>query len=584
MNWELEWIAGRFSFAQLGIGHLQRVRTNQGRDVVSFRHCDPAALSASPLLPAFTDVRIYRDSGLWFSGIATELPAVGTANAEAQDYRIGGPWWHLESIVYQQPWNVASDPENSESSLVQTLRSHVVLGQGPDGMPRTLYQQLVDVLSYAIAAGAPLTHALDEESLSQTLPPDECRDLSCAEAIQRLLRWVPDARLWFDYGEEIPVLHCVRSADAPKLILSLSDSLQSLSITPRHDLQLAAVAIKYERTHSGGGRVWRTLEVDRYPANSLENRARVLVLTVELAGSRSQFLSQKIVTRPVSLGEISWWQRHLPALASVPSEDLQLLSFSRNSALPRELLEGGIADWMNVEAESDVARATIAYAANGTSVSAQEVAVRFTATDATTRTYAQLASFVAEEASPIGLARAIQESLARCPYEGTLRLVDGEVRPLCIGAVLRIVGGQEAWEEMDSPIQECREDVDGGTVTLRFGPPIHLGFDQLIQMTRMNRGREAPRATYVRASGEGAEGRIEQPSVGAVGNTHVGSTVYGRILLAHGEDSTRQISLDANLIGGTGLVLQPREEYVVEDGVLCKRLAIASQPYALENS
>jgi hypothetical protein len=555
---------------------------NQGRDTVAFRHGSGDALTAAPAFAAFESVRIFRDGNPWFSGIITGLPAAGTAAGEGQNYVVSGPWWYLENTIYQQAWNVVADPSSGESTLETTWKSHLILGQNVSGGTLTLRQQLVDILDYAIAAGAPMDYQLAESGLDFQFPMDECRDLGCAEALQRVLRWAPSFRLWFDYSEEIPVLHCTGCAGGTPWNLSLSDGVESLAVAPQHGLQLVGVAVKYERIHRSNGHVWRTLEVDRYPQNISETQPRVLVLTVELAGSRSQHISQKITARTVDASSARWWKLHLPALANIPDEDLEILSHGRSSTLPRELVDGCIADWMAVEAETDVVRATVAYAAGGAIITSQEVAVRLVATDATTRTYGHLASFDGGEDSPVGLAQSLHEGFSSCPYAGSLRLVDPEVRDISMGSPLNIAGGQTAWATMGAEIQECVEEVDTGTVRLRFGPPGHLGLQQLVQLTRMNRGREAPAAAGIRGGGDGSAGSIEQPSRTPVENSHVGATVYAKILLANGEDGTRQISLDADLLPTPGLVLRPREEFVAENGILRKRLAIASQPYPVE--
>jgi hypothetical protein len=581
VSWTIHWGEGEQTFAALGLCRLRRRRLNQGRDTVTFRQESATALTAPLAIEPFTTVHICKEGSTWFSGKLIGLPAFGSVEEEAGNYQIGGPWWDLENIVYQQPWSLAKDPENSESELVTAWKSHIVLGQGATGDRLTIREQLLQILDYAVDSGAALSYALPTGTLAGTFPLDECRDLSCAEAIQRVLRWAPAVRSWFDYSEEIPVLHFTDRSTAPSFFVSMAaESLQQLSIAPRPDLQLQTVAIKYERTHRAGRKVWQTLQVDRYPADGEENSPRALVLTVELEGSSSQYVTQKISTEAVALNSTLWWKRHLPALEDV--ENLQLLSVSRDSTLPRELLTGCISDWMSIDCESDVARATIAYEKEGIFVASQDVAVRFLATDGQTATYSRLSSYAPEEEAPEGLAQTFFESLSACPYEGVLRLVANEVPAVPMGALLQITGGQSAWASMGAEIQECEEDVDGGIAELRFGPPAHLGLKQLIQLARANRRRIAPSGTLIRLNGEGSSGKIEQPSHTASANSHSGGTVYGRIVIGQAEESGSQILLDAAAIEMAGLSLQPREEFVVENGILKRRLAIASQPYVVE--
>jgi hypothetical protein len=240
---------------------------------------------------------------------------------------------------------------------------------------------------------------------------------------------------------------------------------------------------------------------------------------------------------------------------------------------------GGIADWMDVAVETDIVRATLAYEDGATGVAQQDVAVKIKVTDAVSQTYARLSSFTDAEESPTGLAQAIYESFSNLTFEGTLKILGEEIALIPMGARLNLTGGNTLWESMDAQIQECIEHLDRGSLRLRFGPPKHLGLKDLIQLSRVNRRREAPRSTYIRTNGEGSDEHIEQARETPGENTHTGMTTYSHLLLADGTDDTRQIVLDTRQIGLTGLVLRPREEDICENGILKKRLTLASQPY-----
>ncbi|MDR3117371.1 MAG: hypothetical protein LBT98_02265 [Puniceicoccales bacterium] len=575
MDWTLICQGIAHPLAYHAIGQLRRIRRNQGLDEVILRRGGPEG----PLpFPALAPVQILRDGVFWFSGVALQPPAAAGAGTGFAECRIVGPWWHLDSIVYQQGWNLPADPDDPASGLVVGQRSHLILGQSLLGQPLTLREQLIHILDYAIAAGAPFAHALGAEELAQTFPFDECKDLSCAEALRRVLRWVPDARLWFDYAEETPTLHLTRRAAAVAKTFPCGE-LHSLAVSARHDLNLQGVVLKYERLHRSGDLSWQSVETERFPSGVAENQPRVLVLTVELAGVRSHYLSQRVRTETIAPDSAAWWQGHLPALAQLPTNSLQILEHSRGSTLPRELVEGAIAGWMDVSVEADLARATIAYdGTDGTEVHSQEVAVPLRATDALSRTYSRLESFLGQEVAPQGLAQLLYECLSQVPYEGTLSWEDGAPRDISLAWSVNLSGGRTEWEEMGGEVQECEEEVESGRVTLRFGPPAQLGLDRLIRLARANRGRGTPRESYGRVSGQGED--LPLPELGPLGQGQLGAASYGKLLLTGGADAT--ISLDANSIERAGLVLQPREEDVVEDGVLKKRLSIASQPYAAD--
>jgi hypothetical protein len=577
MEWTLTYAGTTQTLAQWGVGDVRRQRINQGRDVLTFRHIAPQALTDGPVFAPLAPIQMCCDGTQWFLGVVTEIPSHGDGSDESKYYKVSGPWWYLETTIYQQPWAIAADPDDPDSPLTTAYKSHVILGQSAEGEVLSIGTQLTDIVDYALTCGIPIY--LADIDLPQTMPFDECKDLSCAEAIQRVLRWIPDATTWFDYGTSSPTLHIARRQDTPPFTRPVDASLHALSISPRYDLLLQGVAIKYERTHATNGRTWRTLETDRYPTNISEQQPRVLILTVELAGTQGQYISQAIVAEAINPAAVTWWRDHLPALASLDPGDITILSFSRNSTLPRELRDGGIADWMDVSVETDIVRATLAYQDGATGVAQQEVAVKIKATDAVSQTYARLSSFAGAEETPTGLAQVIYESFSDLTFEGTLQILGEEITHTPVGARLNLTGGDVSWETMNAQIQECTEHLDSGTSRLRLGPPKHLGLKDLIQLSRVNRRREAPRSMYIRTNGEGFDEHIDQAREMPGENTHTGTTTYSHLLLADGADNTKQIALDTRQIGLPGLVLQPREEDICENGILKKRLTLASQPY-----
>ncbi|MDR0428572.1 MAG: hypothetical protein LBG86_00875 [Puniceicoccales bacterium] len=577
LDWTLGYGDTVKTFSQWGICEVRRRRLNQGCDVLTFRHISSNALKDPPLFEAFHSITIFHGDERWFQGVITEIPVRGSGTDESHHYKVCGPWWQLETIIYQQPWKIVANPDEKDPILVNAHKSHIILGQSITGGMLTLSEQLNDIATYAINCGAPM--AIASIDMPQTIPFDECKDLSCAEAMERVLRWIPDVVVWFDYSTSPPTFHAERRFSLDVQSYAIGNSMELMAISPRYGLSLLGVAIKYEKTHSNNGHSWRTLAIDRYPEEISEQQPRVLTMTVELAGTRSQYILQSIVTQEIQPQNALWWCEHIPALASIDPSTISLISYGRSSSLPRELCSGGIADWMNVTVEDDVIWAIISYGDANTEISQQRVAIRIRATDALTRNYTQLSSYESEESTPSGLAQAIYESFAATTYEGTLQWVGDEIVAVAMGTRLNLVGGQIAWEKMDAEIQECTEDIDSGTVRLRFGPAVHLGMKDLVQLTRANRGREAPRSMYIRMSGEGSDEHINQPGDTPLQNGQTGMPSFGKILLKNSEDGTRKISLDTDGIPLSGLTIRPREEYVCADGNIMKRLTLASQPY-----
>lgn len=577
MSWTLTYQSQTKTLAEWGLCHLKRTCLNQGRDTVTFEEEDSESLTSVPKFSAWSTIEIYHNDTRWFVGTIVGTPAYGNGNRESKEYQVYGPWYALESLIYQQPWHIASDPTDPESTLIVTNKSHVILGQNLNGNIISISTQLADILSFAQNAGISINY--NSSTFNQVLPLDECKDISCAEALQRILRWIPDIVTWWDYATSTPTLYIRRRSELTSYSLALGPTISELRIVPRNDLQLAGVILKYERTHHSSGCTWRTLESDIYPTGTTDQTPRVLVMTIELEGSRSTYIKQTIETAAIYPSSATWWKSQLPALANINIADITIISSSRSSSLPNALVNGGIADWMNVQVENDTVSATISYPSGNDVIKEQNVSVNLKATDASSGTYTQLSSLISQESTPVGLAQMIYEGACFLPYEGRITMTQSEVDGPTIGRKLNITGGRSDWSTMDAQIQEIQESIDEGITTIRFGSATHLGIKDLIQLTRMNRGREAPRTAYIRSTGAGSDSILEQASKLASKEAQTGKTSYSKWSIQHQNDASRSFILDTAEIPQSGMTIQLQEEDVCDDGVLKKRLSFASEPY-----
>lgn len=572
--WSLQYENQIYAFESAKISSLKRKLVNQGSDTVSFKQALPNTLN----LKAHTSIRILKENTPWFYGIITKLENTTTASESYQTCHISGPWWHLEHLVFQQAWLQNKTPNEAEPTLESIYKGRLILGQSLDGAALSVEEQIKEILHYAITAGAPFQ--VGSLGLNFNIPFDEVKDISCAEAIQRLLRWSPDTVLYFDYATlPLPTLHLRPRSQMPSLDLEYS-KLHTLQISPRYDLQVPSVWLKYEKTHKSDNDSWTSTEVDAYPEGSSGQEFNAMVLTIDLVGSRSTRIKQKISTRPIDAGSIAWWQSQIPFLASLPEAAITLHSFSRKSTLPFELVEGAIAPWMHVEAEADVVRATLSYETQETVLHQQEVAIRLIATSSESKTFKKTLTLHSPEATPQGLAAILYHSLHTLQYEGRLSLY-GPSLEAPMGSVLNIQGGDPSYTNMHAVLQEIHENLENQKTTLIFGPPKHLGPTDLVELLRMGRRRHFSRSASTRQHGYiPAQTSIEQGIHTPLQNTTFSYGNYQKLTFKHPEHDNTFIQLDARPLG-EDLQITLRSEMVCQNGELKERLVLASQPFDL---
>ncbi len=522
MSWLLTYSGTTKSLSDWGLANLRRTRVSQAQDTVHF-NC-PGPFDAPELFPyaAAINISYQPDAGgaivPWFTGRVIQSPRNGAGDSESMDYILAGPWWWLDNLVYQQSWNVGSPP-------AAQYKSRVILGQSLAGARLTSGQVIADVLAYAVACGAPIAIGTIEPDLN--IPLDEQRDITCAEVIRRMLRWSPDAVTWFDYSTSpVPTFHCARRSALSALSLDLSSTPppSTLSITPRPDLQVPAVVLKFEQINNVDGVDYESVVEDKYPIAATGRELGALVATLQLAGGQTSHLSQEIVTAtiPVDLesdeGE-TWWKEKEPGLVN-DNIEISIIAGSSSrlhSDLPRELVSGQIQEWLNKEAEEDVAtvQVLIEISDDDSNVISQEIRVltyKFIATDAETKTYHRAQTEIVGEAVPTGLAQALYSSLQPLHYDGEITLTEEECCASGVGAALRaasgfvlnLTGGLAAWASMKALIQQVEEDVDSGRTTIAFGPPEQLSPQDLVELLRANRGRATAAGYEKRTTGESA--------------------------------------------------------------------------------
>ena len=132
-----------------------------------------------------------------FSGTVEQVTESELGGTESYDDAVvSSPWSKLDRLVYQQQW-----ADLATGGTVWS--SNLVLNQDLNGNSIGFKSQLNEILSFAATRCG---FTFDVLSGGQQLPFDEVRDLTCAQAINRVLRWFPKKIVRFDYSPGTPNL------------------------------------------------------------------------------------------------------------------------------------------------------------------------------------------------------------------------------------------------------------------------------------------------------------------------------------------------------------------------------------------
>ena len=625
MTWLLTYSGTTKSFSDWGLSNLRRNRVSQAQDTVSFS-C-PGPYDATELFPygSIITISFQPDVGAtvpWFYGKVIQVPRSGSGSEESMDYVLAGPWWFLDNLVFQQEWEAGNpdyDPEDpgTEEPTIPYFKSRVILGQTTTGTRQTSGQVISDVINYAIASGAPVQLGTIEPDLQ--IPFDEQNDITCAEAIRRMLRWSPDAIAWFDYSTSpYPTFHCARRSALQSLAIALSgvegSQPSALSVMPRPDIQVPAVVLKFEQTNTINGVDYESVTTQKFPLTATGREFAALTATLQLAGTQATILSQKIKAKTIDLIADNFWIAHDDTYLTTDTMVHAVQAGTHIPAVPpywNELIEGQIQDWMTGVHFQEVIYTAIALvtiydnAAHDHIIKKELKALscKIIATDACgvipppgekTQTYQRVTSLVAGETVPVGLAESIYNSLNPLQYDGKITLteeecglalalseVEGRAR---LGFTLNLSGGLAAWATMNALIQQIEEDVDSGITTISFGPPEQLSVQDLMEFLRANRGRGVAFSYQKRVDGQsasGSGGAIELSGPTPLFNT-AGASGQTKLLVV--TDDTRKINLDPAAIAAlTSAVTELKiKEVAVCDNELGKvryMLTLASDLY-----
>jgi len=398
----------------------------------------------------------------------------GRGDDRVQDVTVAGPWGKLNRLVFKQTWGAGA---------VAFSSSRVILGQTAAGLAQTMAAQLAEIAGFA---ATPCGIALGANNAPNTyLPLDEARDVTCADAIRRELRFFPKLVVRFDYSQATPSLQIVDTEHA--------DSASYMATIPKTDREYVYSAHPVSCVDVTVDAVEISANGDRasfhqvYPADGDTDDLDCLHVTVPLARGGGSTTSEtfKIETEdvPSDLDDKAWWKAKHPRLANVASSAITISygarSDSGESTVYPRILKNAKDEVEAAGKHCRVTRFTCKCKISTADDDEEDIdlTMDFLTTDATTGAYTvQTGSTAAAgETLPTGLAQALYEQRSQSLVSEAVTVRLGASFPKLGDKLVETVGN--ASETLF--LQSFDVDVADLTARLAFGQPEHLSAEDM---------------------------------------------------------------------------------------------------------
>ena len=573
-----------FSFARIRSGATSRFYPGAGARLrFANRDVDTLEIPGMPsgyLAAGDVVTATYKGVCVFRGDVATIVEARGRGDDATQTVTCVGPWSKMQRLVYRQNWFTGDGYSRS---------SRLVLNETQGGTAQNLNSELYEIASHG-ATPCGYTVALADVAVStQTLPFDECRDITVADAIRRELRFFPKAICRFDYSGATPALKIKETASP-----STAAYVASIPKTAREYVYTAhpitGVDLEIEATGTVDGVEYRQIS-HQTAADTAAGNPDCLYATLQTRGASSNTVRQtvKSVTEaiPGDLNSIGWWKQKHPRLANVALAAIKSITegarspanYSRISAATAgELEEAGLrcevskfSCKVTIETEDD-REEDIYLTAHFLTTNATG-----TAEDPKTYTWVTDSSSESGETVPTGLAAAI---LA----ERSGRLVS-EKFTMRLGDALPTLG--DAIVESDGTVflQSFEVDCARLTAELSFGVPEHLAPEDMASLLSGFRNKCTTTSAAMRKTGKTDDGgaKVELGGIPPLSSTEFAPGTKSKTTIkGSGQGAEGYILLD-NTGNAPKLVITKGTKSITLDlGALaasCNGLAIHSLTY-----
>ncbi len=461
------------------------------------------------LLQAGDAVSVQYNGATVFSGEVDRIvDRHGRGTERVQDVTVAGPWSKLNRLVFRQSWSVAGAGTNGSALTISSSR--VILNQKANGTAQSMKEQLEEILDYACQKCGITQGTVS--ALAQVLPADEARDITCADAIRRELRFFPKRIVRFDYARG-PSINIVDTSSS-----SIAGYVASIPKTERvyeynaHPVSCVCVDVDTTDIIVGGS----SLSVHQvYPTDADPDDLDCLHVTVPLergsASTTTESFESVTENVPSDLNSVTFWKLKHPRLANVAVSAIDITNGARTPSNYPRIAKSTKGEIEAAGLHCEVSRFTCDCHITTTDDEEEDIKLTmdFLTTDATTRTYTWQtgSSSTAGETLPANLAQALfeQRSQSLLSERMTIRLGDSFPK----------IGDKDVVDGETVYLQSFDVDCYDLTAQLSFGQPEHLSAEDMKSL--LNGFRQRGYATTAKLRKNKAdEDADEEPAPGGI--------------------------------------------------------------------
>lgn len=428
----------------------------------------------SGLIASKDTVTVKYNGSTVFAGTLSKYTERTMRGLTVLDMTFADGWDILERRVFRQTWKVAG----GGGASVETSSARVVLNVDALGLPVTLSAQINDVCS---EGGCMMS---DGGIPAVTLPSDVAENITCADAIRRLLRLFPHVVAYYDAQGGVVEFSIPNTSKSPGWLSEgriLSRSKQ-YTAHPVVGVDIATESVDTVVVGADGATVDMRAYTHQTAGNV--NADDCLHVFMPLAGgsASSSWESLEVTTEEMPLlSTPRFWKEKHPRLANVALNAISISEAGRSSTTYDRITSNDIgslrAFGLNAEVVHCHCKATVT-----TEDDVEEelyLTMDFTMTDASPGRHTRQtgSSSMAGETLPEGLAAAI---LAQRSGE-----LEGEDVEIALGEAFPTVG-----ETLDGLVcQTVEVDCDSRVARLNFGHPAYLSAEDMRNLLNGFRGR-----------------------------------------------------------------------------------------------
>lgn len=422
----------------------------------------------------------YKDTTVFRGTVATRVERQGRGTDRVEDVTVEGPWGMMARLVFRQEWAV----RNPSGGTTTMSSSGLALNVAANGQPQTVAAQVYDIARYAASKCGFTVDGADIVAGNQVLPPEEVRDITCADAIRRELRYFPQTVCRFDYSGSAPAFHAATPPAQPTPAAYLATVPMTARSFTRTAHPVVGVDIATESFDlQADGRQLRSFTHDTAGVTDSVDTLHVFMPLEKGYGSSSwEKLKVNTISTDESAGyytSITWWIKNHPALAGMTyqvNNTNGISAFGPITPAPEDLPDGCVrmTDTTVGDLERFGLKAQVVRLSCPVTITTPEKEERlvltldYVFTNAHTHTYTRMTGSESAEGEtlPAGLAQAILDQRGG--------EVTGEEVTLRLGDAFPVLGDADVVDGQPLYLQSYEVDCYDLTARLRFGRPEFL--------------------------------------------------------------------------------------------------------------